>query len=263
MHDEPKKQEDSRAGAGTRHSDEPAFEREWRRRFIEFADLRDDDAGIAGWSTSGLDARFRFFRHLWQGATPGSLYLDVGCGAGTYTRWLHGQGVSVVGVDYSQPALRKAMARTTAGIPFCSADATRLPFRDASVDGILCLGVLQAVHASAPLVHELARVIRDGGRLWIDGLNYYGFSGWCDRTRRKLRGKPMHLRYESAARLVDVLRHAGFVSPVLNWLPLMPSRLQILQPTFESRLARRLLMALPAIGCVVSHSFLISAERRR
>jgi ubiquinone/menaquinone biosynthesis C-methylase UbiE len=184
MHDQPQTTEDRHAGAGQPYRSKPGFEQEWRNRFIEFADLRDDDAGIAGWSTTGLDARFRFFRSLWRGAKPGSFYLDVGCGAGTYTRWLDDQRLSVVGVDYSQPALRKAMARTKAGIAFCSADATRLPFADASVDGVLCLGVLQAMQASEPLVRELSRVIRDGGRLWIDSLNYHGFSGWLDRTRR-------------------------------------------------------------------------------
>ena len=263
MHDQPKTTEERRSGAGQPHRSKPGFEEEWRSRFIEFADLRDDDAGIAGWSTTGLDARFRFFRSLWRGAAPGSLYLDVGCGAGTYTRWLHEQRLSVVGIDYSQPALRKAMARTKAGIPFCSADATRLPFPDASVDGVLCLGVLQAMQTSEPLVEEFARVIRDGGTLWIDGLNYHGFSGWLDRTRRKLRHKPMHLRYESTVTLLEILGRAGFIRLALHWLPLMPSRLQVLQSAFESRLARRLLSALPAIGSVASHSFLISAERRR
>src|SRR6185503_8958785 len=263
MRDQPQTTEDHRPDAGQPDRGKPGFEQEWRSRFIEFADLRDDDAGIAGWSTTGLDARFRFFRSLWRGATSGSVYLDVGCGAGTYTRWLDEQHLSVVGVDYSQPALRKAMARTKASIPFCSADATRLPFADASVDGVLCLGVLQAMQASGPLIGELARVIRHGGTLWIDGLNYHGFSGWLDRTRRKLRHKPMHLRYESPATLLEILGRAGFVRPALNWLPLMPSRLQILQPAFESRLARRLLSALPTIGSVASHSFLIRAERNR
>jgi hypothetical protein len=119
------------------------------------------------------------------------------------------------------------------------------------------------MQASEPLVRELSRVIRDGGRLWIDGLNYHGFSGWLDRTRRKLRHKPMHLRYESTAALLEILARAGFVHPELHWLPLMPSRLQILQPAFESRIARRLLSALPTIGSIASHSFLISAERSR
>jgi hypothetical protein len=71
------------------------------------------------------------------------------------------------------------------------------------------------------------------------------------------------LLYESTAALLEILARAGFVHPELHWLPLMPSRLQILQPAFESRIARRLLSALPTIGSIASHSFLISAERSR
>src|SRR5437868_2953542 len=125
-------------------SSEPArtrFEEQWRERFMEFATQREDDAGIAGWSLSGLETRFRFFRRLWSGAAPGSLYLDVGCGAGTYTRWLSDQGLQVVGLDYSQPTLKKARQRMSPGIPLCAGDATRLPFADASFDGGLCAGV--------------------------------------------------------------------------------------------------------------------------
>ena len=40
-------------------NDGPSFESKWRERFEEFAELRDDDAGIAGWSPSGLETRFR------------------------------------------------------------------------------------------------------------------------------------------------------------------------------------------------------------
>src|SRR6266446_2035492 len=111
------------------------FEEEWRERFEEFATLREDDAGIAGWSLSGLETRFRFFRRLWHGAAPGSSYLDVGCGAGTYTRWLAEQGLQVIGLDYSQPTLKKARQRISPEIPLCAGDATRLPFADASFDG--------------------------------------------------------------------------------------------------------------------------------
>ncbi|MEP6997740.1 MAG: class I SAM-dependent methyltransferase [Betaproteobacteria bacterium] len=263
MHDEPHTQERIDSGAPQSRRTTSGFEREWRRRFIEFADLRDDDAGIAGWSTTGLDARFRFFRSLWQDSAPRSLYLDVGCGAGTYSRWLREQGLCVVGVDYSQPTLRKAKARTTADIAFCAADATRLPFAEASVDGVLCFGVLQAMHASEPLVGELARVLRHGGTLWIDGLNYHGITGWYDRTRRKFRRTPMRLRYEASSKLLEILHRAGFVRLTLSWLPLMPSRLHMLQPAFESLLARRLLATVQPLGRIVSHSFLISAQRHR
>jgi ubiquinone/menaquinone biosynthesis C-methylase UbiE len=140
-----------------------SFEQRWRERFAEFVELSEDDAGIAGWSASGLEARFRFFRRLWREVPADRRYLDVGCGAGTYTRWLNEQGLRVVGVDYSQPTLTKARARIPASIPLCTADARRLPFPDAMFDGVLCFGVLQAVSQSLPIAVEFARVLKPGG----------------------------------------------------------------------------------------------------
>ncbi len=239
----------------------PGFEQEWQGRFIEFANLRDDDAGIAGWSTTGLRARFRFFQDAWHAVAPGSLFIDIGCGAGTYSRWLAQQGLRVVGIDYSQPTLRKALERTGTGVAYCAADAMMLPFARASVDGAVCLGVLQAIRDSETLINELARVIRHGGTLWIDALNYHGLAGWWDRTRRKLKGKPLHVRYESASTLTEILLSAGFSQPALTWLPLMPSRLQLIQPVFHSPLLRRLLPDVSAVASVASHSFLICAQR--
>jgi ubiquinone/menaquinone biosynthesis C-methylase UbiE len=239
----------------------PGFEQEWQGRFIEFANLRDDDAGIAGWSTTGLRARFRFFQDAWHAVPPGSLYLDIGCGAGTYSRWLAQQGLRVVGIDYSQPTLRKALERTGTGVTYCAADAMMLPFARASVDGAVCLGVLQAIRDSETLVNELARVIRHGGTLWIDALNYHGLAGWWDRTRRKLKNKPLHVRYESASMLTKILLSAGFSHPALTWLPLMPSRLQLIQPVLYSLPLRRLFAGVPAVASVASHSFLIGVQR--
>src|SRR6185312_7623388 len=64
------------------------FEHSWRKRFGEFAELSDDDAGIAGWSESGLDARFRRFRRLWGERTISGCWIDAGCGAATYSCYI-------------------------------------------------------------------------------------------------------------------------------------------------------------------------------
>ena len=71
-----------------RQTTNDTFETAWRSRFEEFASIRDDDAGIAGWSPAGLDARMRRFTGLWRPSREGLRWLDAGCGAGTYTRYL-------------------------------------------------------------------------------------------------------------------------------------------------------------------------------
>jgi ubiquinone/menaquinone biosynthesis C-methylase UbiE len=237
------------------------FEEGWRERFEEFATSREDDAGIAGWSLSGLETRFRFFRRLWNPAQPGALYVDVGCGAGTYARWLAEQRLRVIGVDYSQPTLTKARARTSESIFLCAGDATRLPFPNASVDGALCFGLLQAVSDSAPVICELARILKPRGELWIDALNGGGLAARIAQARLRLKGKGMHLRYESPKHVRRILSDAGFDTITRHWLPIVPSRIHRMQPFVESAVVRWTFAHLPPIGALFSHSFAFHARR--
>lgn len=238
-----------------------AFERAWRQRFIEFAEVSDDDAGIAGWRRSGLETRVRQFLAAWDGAEPGSLWLDAGCGAGTYTLILSGAGVSVVAVDYSPLAIAKARARVPGRCLWVVADVTRLPFTAGRFDGILCLGITQALASSEQVVGELAAHASPGAVVWVDALNAACVANAWERFRRWVRRQPMHLRYESPRRLTRLLMRAGFHDLALYWIPILPQRLQRLQPLFETWIAKALLRWVPALGPLVSHSFLIRAQK--
>ena len=66
-----------------------------------------------------------------------------------------------VGVDFSAGMLRAA--HTDA--PLVRADALRLPFADATFDGITCGFALRNFAALAPVLAECARVLRPGGRI--------------------------------------------------------------------------------------------------
>jgi len=239
----------------------PRFEDQWRTRFEEFADLLDDDAGIAGWTTTGLDARVRRFLGLWSPGEPGA-WLDAGCGAGTYTRILLRHGHEVVGVDYSLPTLRKAVARELNGAVFTVADVRRLPFGPEHFDGILCLGVTQALEQSATALTELVRLLKPGGHLWIDALN-----GWClvhafGTLRRKVLGNAQHLRYESPRRVKKLCRDAGLADVRLHWMPIMPTRSYSLQRVIESSAVARTMQYVPVLGALASHAFIVQATKQ-
>lgn len=101
---------------------------------------------------------------------PGERVLDVGSGPGllavAIAERVAPTGV-VCGVDVSEPLLawaRSHAARNLA-IDYRHADATRLPFDDASFDAVVVTQVLEYVPDVDSAIAEIARVLRPGGRV--------------------------------------------------------------------------------------------------
>lgn len=238
------------------------FEQRWRRRFTQRGAQLDDDAGIAGWTPTGLAGRVRQFKALWSStAHPPGRWLDIGCGAGTYTRLLHSEGHQVVGLDYSPPSLHKAQGRSPAGIPWLAADIHRLPLPDAVADGVLCFGVMQALAGPQEALAEIHRVLRPGGEAWVDALNARCLPTVWREHRRRRAGAPPHLRYDAPEAFLESARAAGLAPVDLHWLPLLPGRLAPLQGIAEWGASRWLLERIPTLGARMSHSFILRARR--
>lgn len=238
--------------------DPGSFEQQWRSRFNNFAASNEDDAGIAGWSPTGLEARVRRFVQVWAGDRAGALWLDAGCGAGTYVRLLRERGLEVMGLDYSPVSVTKARQRSQGVQGWLVGDATALPVRPRSLDGVLCFGVTQALSSSRPAVNELAGSVRPGGQVWVDGLNSWCLPHMAERMLRKLRRRPTHVRYESPYRLRRQLTAAGLERVRIHWLPILPGRWQRFQPLLESGPVQALLAHVPGLGAWFSHSMIVS-----
>ena len=85
--------------------------------------------------------------------------LDVGCGEGGFARMLFGPGRNIVGLDLQQPELRLA-ARSGAYRHIVRADATALPFPEATFASCLSNCVLEHIPDDAGVVREIGRVLR-------------------------------------------------------------------------------------------------------
>lgn len=95
-----------------------------------------------------------------------SRVLDVGCGDGRHILAAAGRGCFSVGVDYDPAALRSARARLRGHhVDLIAADASRLPFREAAFDAVICTETLEHLPDDGGAVREVARVLRDGGAL--------------------------------------------------------------------------------------------------
>lgn len=238
-----------------------SFEAEWRRRFDEFARTHDTDASIAGWSESGLETRVRAFLGHWRPRGHGETWLDLGCGAGTYSRLLAAHGLNVVGADYSLNTLRKANRRNEQPIHWVNADARKLPFADASYDGVLCFGITQALSETLPAAAEAARVLRPGGELWIDALNAACIANATSVFVRGLRGLPIRLRYDRVSRVRQALRAAGLQLLDVYWLPIAPVGWPRAQRLLDALINRTFVGRLSPVCSLLSHSFIARARR--
>ena len=105
-----------------------------------------------------------------QGAVPQGDVLEIGCGSGAMAAAVLRRfpAVQMTATDFDESMVQAARARLS---PFGGraevrqADATALPFDDASFDLVLSFVMLHHVVRWEEAVGELARVLRPGGRI--------------------------------------------------------------------------------------------------
>jgi arsenite methyltransferase len=107
-------------------------------------------------------------------AEPGSVVLDLGCGAGTdllIAAQMVGSSGRLIGVDMTAAMLRRA--RTSAAkmgldnVELHRSLIESLPLGDASVDMVISNGVIDLVPDKDAVFDEIDRVLRPGGRLQL------------------------------------------------------------------------------------------------
>jgi SAM-dependent methyltransferase len=90
--------------------------------------------------------------------------------------WASRRGAHAYGVDISAPTVRQARAAFDAGpgaLRGAIGDVRDLPFRDASFDAIYSMGTIEHFDETERAVHEMARVLKPGGRAIVGVPNRY------------------------------------------------------------------------------------------
>jgi arsenite methyltransferase len=105
---------------------------------------------------------------------PGSVVLDLGCGAGTdllIAAQMARPDGRVIGVDMTPAMLTRAAASARAmglaNIELHESLIETLPVADASVDVVISNGVIDLVPDKEAVFAEIDRVLRPGGRLQL------------------------------------------------------------------------------------------------
>jgi demethylmenaquinone methyltransferase/2-methoxy-6-polyprenyl-1,4-benzoquinol methylase len=176
--------------------------------------------------TFGLDSRWRRRAVSDLRLARNSVVLDVAAGTGDFTRELRRQGQHGVATDLSFN-----MLATAQHVPErVQADASLLPFRSASFDGVTCGYALRNFTDLQKTFEEMARVLRPGGRLSLlevaepsSGLLRAGFRLWFRKVvpfigsllsdRAAYQYLPASTAYlPTSAEIASMLYQAGFSS---------------------------------------------------
>ena len=111
-----------------------------------------------------------------NGVTDLGRLLDAGCGGGGMCVSFGEEAASVVGIDLSDrfrnAGTRLASEKGVTNIAFAQADGTALPFPDAAFDVVLSHAVIEHVTRPLEYLHELRRVTRPGGRVFLQTAPY-------------------------------------------------------------------------------------------
>jgi SAM-dependent methyltransferase len=180
------------------------YDRYWRPALARLV------KGITG---PGMPEEVRIARLL-LGLGPGDVVLDVACGPGNFAREFAravGDEGLVVGIDASRTMLTRGGAELErAGLPnlaLVRGDATSLPFRSGSFDGVCCFAALHLFADPFGALDEMRRVLAGGGRIAL-----------MTSVRRELTLPPLKPLVERASgmrlfesdEIVEALRDRGF-----------------------------------------------------
>jgi ubiquinone/menaquinone biosynthesis C-methylase UbiE len=211
--------------------DEP-LEKYWRRKFQRYAQKYEKESEISGWSDHGLSRRMTTFGRVLDSARLPSdaLIVDLGCGAGTYCRFLRKRGFRIIGLDYSLPILKRAQElQGDEEIQLLNGEVYNLPLSDQCVDVVVCIGVLQTLSDEKRALKEIRRVLKPGGVLFLDGINALGIN-------ELMKWKPGNqLRTYNPFILRKYLERKGFQCLKITGTYILPSFLLSLENHLESK----------------------------
>ena len=168
-------------------------------------------------------------RKLLSDGEPGRPVLDFGCGTGHATFAFAAAGFEIVSLDASLAMLRRVQSkarRAGLAVTCVLADGDRLPFRDGTFGAVVCTGVLHHMPEPATGARSQARVLGDGGRLFISepyaetpllsrpGHWLFGLArGVRDRLKRRAGGESAReraLSQDELATVTSALEEQGF-----------------------------------------------------
>jgi len=161
-------------------------------------------------------------------AKNNEVILDIGCGSGVQLRalGLDSPGL-LIGMDLNRSALKFAKEKNIPDTEFLIADAEQLPFKEGTIQRIICAEIIEHLHKPEMMIAESERILKGGGRIVISTPNEKSIWGiyeffWDVFGRGRNYGET-HLKFFSVSELEQSFssyperKHTTlfFLSPVL------------------------------------------------
>jgi SAM-dependent methyltransferase len=170
---------------------------------------------------------------------PGLAVLDAGCSSGSALadlgRALPGAGL--IGADYLRGPLEN-LARRAPGLPLLQFDLRKCPLPDASVDGVVCLNVLEHIDDDAAALRHLHRILKPGGIAHIEvpaGPGLYDIYDEVLMHHRRYRLRDIGRMARGCGFTVLRSTHIGFLANPAFWCAKKLHRRRLSLPDAEKR----------------------------
>lgn len=161
------------------------------------------------------------------GVVRGTRVLDVATGPGILAAAAAKRGATATGVDFAEDMIAVAR-RTHPGIAFEVADASDLPFGDASFDAVVMGFALFLVAEPDAVLREAQRLLVRGGRacfsLWdwpVPGFDLFYNAMAKYVPQESVVGEPPLFGVSDREVLAAKMESAGFVSVTVDPLPIV------------------------------------------
>lgn len=174
-----------------------------------------EDEGV--FETSGAGTSEFLLKNV--GINPTDVVLEIGCGVGRVGKHLASRCQRWTGADVSPHMLKFAAERLAnfSNVEFVELSGNDLrPIADRSIDLVYCTVVFMHLEGwdRYSYVEEAFRVLRPGGKLYVDNVDLCTDGGWAIfETHRKfpISHRPDHITVCSTPQeLREYLRRAGF-----------------------------------------------------
>jgi len=179
----------------------------------------------------------------------GCRILDLGSGTGRYLRLVNRPGVSIVGMDLSRGMLARAMRTLVpkASVAWVQGSLEHFPFSDGTFDRIISGLVLDHVNDLHSFFHQIAAVLRPGGRLILSAVHPRMQRLTGSTVRFVVQGREYHVQgtVHEVDAVADAVQEAGIeIESLLE--PEVDQELITRCPVWRTRLGCPALMLLAA-----------------